>query len=96
MLHVVCVVFTQLENNVRIPVTKSGSMSGLAYWFTLHFPNGETISTGPQAPEGVSESASVVHVPECVCAHVSSVPGLLFTSTVLLYGGGKINRLCSV
>ena len=34
---------------MSVEVTRSGSLTGFLYWFSLHFPNGATISTaGPQ------------------------------------------------
>ena len=39
-------IIIQMENIVRMKVTGAGSVTGFLYWFTLHFPNGESISTG--------------------------------------------------
>ena len=37
----------QMESIVHMKVTEGGSVTGFVYWFTLHFLNGERISTGP-------------------------------------------------
>lgn len=49
----------QLESSVCVKVTGSGNLTGFVYWFTLHFPNGETIDTGIQGSE-VSKRGSLI------------------------------------
>ena len=47
--------FIQLESKVCMKVTSTGTLTGFMYWFILHFPNGETISTGLERAGEVRE-----------------------------------------
>ena len=51
----------QLENIVCVKVTGTGNLTGFVYWFTLHFPNGETIGTGIQGSEVSKKGILIPH-----------------------------------
>ena len=57
----------QVSVEVPVKVTAGGSVSGIAYWFTLGLSEGVALNTGPHGYEEVRV---------CMCLHVQLKTGL--------------------